>query len=89
MNMVFYSRVKEESCHNPLMQNKNLSLLIIKDNRGEEMKQEDFWEKFHHGAVKVNGVRLHYVEGGSGPSVLLIPGWPESWYAWRRVIFIY
>ncbi len=52
----------------------------------EEMEQSDFWKIFHHGAVKVNGVRLHYVEGGRGPSLLLIPGWPESWYAWRRVM---
>jgi pimeloyl-ACP methyl ester carboxylesterase len=50
------------------------------------MEQGDFWKKFHHGAVKVNDVRLHYVEGGRGPSLLLIPGWPESWYAWRRVM---
>lgn len=45
-----------------------------------------FWTTFHHGTVSVNGVRLHYVEGGSGAPLLLIPGWPESWYAWRRVM---
>ncbi len=45
-----------------------------------------FWQTFHHGSVVVNGVRLHYVEGGSGAPLLLIPGWPESWYAWRRVM---
>jgi pimeloyl-ACP methyl ester carboxylesterase len=45
-----------------------------------------FWKTFHHGTVSVNGVRLHYVEGGSGAPLLLIPGWPESWYAWRHVM---
>ncbi len=45
-----------------------------------------FWQTFHHGVVKVDGIRLHYVEGGSGRPLLLIPGWPESWYAWRRVM---
>ncbi len=45
-----------------------------------------FWETFHHGTIMVNGVRLHYVEGGSGAPLLLVPGWPESWYAWRRVM---
>jgi pimeloyl-ACP methyl ester carboxylesterase len=43
----------------------------------------------HHGAVVVNGIKLHYVEGGEGGSgdpILLIPGWPESWYAWRFVM---
>ena len=32
------------------------------------------------------GVRLHYVVAGEGEPVLLLPGWPQSWYAWRRVI---
>ncbi len=45
-----------------------------------------FWKTFHHGVVTANGVRLHYVEGGSGAPLLLISGWPESWYAWRRVM---
>jgi pimeloyl-ACP methyl ester carboxylesterase len=31
----------------------------------------------------VNGVRLHYVEAGTGPLVLLLHGFPEFWYAWR------
>jgi epoxide hydrolase 4 len=32
----------------------------------------------------VNGVRLHYVEAGAGPLVLLLHGFPEFWYSWRR-----
>jgi pimeloyl-ACP methyl ester carboxylesterase len=32
------------------------------------------------------GVRLHFVEGGSGVPILLLPGWPQSWYAWRYVM---
>ena len=40
-----------------------------------------------HGLVPVaDGVRLHYVTCGTGEPVLLIPGWPQSWYAWRFVI---
>jgi pimeloyl-ACP methyl ester carboxylesterase len=45
-----------------------------------------FWNAFHHATATVNGVRLHYVEGGSGTPVLLLPGWPQSWYAWRLVM---
>jgi pimeloyl-ACP methyl ester carboxylesterase len=45
-----------------------------------------FWTQFRHGAATVGGVRLHYVEGGSGPPVLLLPGWPQSWHAWRLVM---
>jgi pimeloyl-ACP methyl ester carboxylesterase len=29
---------------------------------------------------------LHLVAGGSGTPILLLPGWPQSWYAWRYVM---
>lgn len=35
--------------------------------------------------VRVTGVQLHYAEAGIGETVLLLPGWPEDWYAWRSV----
>jgi pimeloyl-ACP methyl ester carboxylesterase len=31
-------------------------------------------------------VRLHAVIGGGGPPLLLIHGWPQTWYAWRMVM---
>ena len=34
----------------------------------------------------VGDVRIHYVIGGTGPTVLLVPGWPETWWAWRHVM---
>lgn len=40
-----------------------------------------------HGLVPVDAdVRLHYVVAGEGDPVVLLPGWPQSWYAWRFVI---
>jgi len=45
-----------------------------------------FWSTFRHGTVTVNGVRLNFVEGGSGAPILLLPGWPQSWYVWRYVM---
>ena len=45
-----------------------------------------FWTQFHHDTVVIEGVRLHFVEGGSGTPILLLPGWPQSWYAWRYVM---
>ena len=43
---------------------------------------------FAHGTLEAGGVRLHYVEAGprDGAAVVLVPGWPETWYAWRRVM---
>lgn len=31
-------------------------------------------------------VRLHVAEAGSGAPVLLLHGWPQHWWCWRRVI---
>ena len=31
-------------------------------------------------------MRLHAVVGGDGPPLLLICGWPQTWYAWRLVM---
>jgi pimeloyl-ACP methyl ester carboxylesterase len=31
-------------------------------------------------------VRLHVAEAGTGPPVLLLHGWPQHWWCWRRVI---
>ncbi|MGH2852931.1 MAG: alpha/beta fold hydrolase [Solirubrobacteraceae bacterium] len=36
--------------------------------------------------AEVGGVRLHYVEAGEGPLVVLLHGFPEYWYSWRHQI---
>ncbi|WNV11589.1 alpha/beta hydrolase [Tardiphaga sp. 709] len=33
-----------------------------------------------------DGIRFHYIRGGNGPTVVLVAGFPQSVYAWRRVI---
>lgn len=38
------------------------------------------------GYARVNGLRMHYAEAGSGPLVVLLHGFPETWYMWRNVI---
>lgn len=37
-----------------------------------------------HRTVEAPAGRLHLVEQGTGPLVLLVHGFPESWYSWRR-----
>ncbi|MET8575336.1 alpha/beta hydrolase [Streptomyces sp. NPDC005012] len=37
-----------------------------------------------HRTVESPAGRLHLVEQGAGPLVLLVHGFPESWYSWRR-----
>jgi pimeloyl-ACP methyl ester carboxylesterase len=42
-----------------------------------------FTKTFKSRFVQANGIRQHAVIGGEGPPLLLIHGWPETWYAWR------
>jgi pimeloyl-ACP methyl ester carboxylesterase len=37
-----------------------------------------------HSVVDARGTRIHLVEEGEGPLVLMIHGFPESWYSWRH-----
>ena len=39
-----------------------------------------------HQYATVNGIRMHYVERGSGTLVVLLHGFPEFWYGWRNQI---
>jgi epoxide hydrolase 4 len=39
-----------------------------------------------HGYADLGAVRLHYVEAGEGPLVLLLHGFPEFWFSWRHQI---
>ena len=45
-----------------------------------------FGKRFTHRTATARDIQIHYVEGGSGEAVLLVPGWPQSWYAWRHVM---
>jgi len=42
--------------------------------------------ELRHRQAVVNGVRLHYVEAGSGPLVVLLHGFPDFWWSWRLQI---
>ncbi|MFD9005062.1 alpha/beta fold hydrolase [Streptomyces sp. NPDC059582] len=45
-----------------------------------------FTKTFSSRFVHAGGLRQHVVIGGSGPALLLIHGWPETWYAWRLLM---
>jgi pimeloyl-ACP methyl ester carboxylesterase len=36
--------------------------------------------------VDAGELRLHAVTGGEGPPLLLVHGWPQTWYAWRMLM---
>ncbi len=47
----------------------------------------DFDETFSHHTAEVNGVKLHFVKGGTGEeAVVLLHGFPQTWYEWHGVM---
>jgi len=45
-----------------------------------------FDRTFRHGLVHTDGGKVHYVKGGSGPALVLLHGWPETWWGWHLVM---
>ena len=43
---------------------------------------------YTHATIKTNGINLHVVQAGpqGGPLVILLHGFPEFWYGWRKQI---
>jgi pimeloyl-ACP methyl ester carboxylesterase len=53
------------------------------------MTFENRWDGFARRMLRVNGTRLHIVEAGgehAGTPMVLVSGWPQSIYVWRKVI---
>ncbi|MBY4108351.1 alpha/beta hydrolase [Rhodococcus fascians] len=36
--------------------------------------------------AQVNGIRLHYVTGGQGDPLVLLPGWPRTWWQFHKIM---
>ena len=36
--------------------------------------------------IKVNGIGINYVRGGHGPTLLLLHGYPQTWYTWDHIL---
>ncbi len=45
-----------------------------------------FTDTFTSRYVDTGKLRLHAVVGGRGPPLLLVHGWPQTWYQWRLVM---
>ena len=39
-----------------------------------------------HDSMYFSDLKMHYVRAGSGDPLVLLHGWPQTWYAWRKVI---
>ena len=45
-----------------------------------------FADRFTSRYIDAGELRLHAVTGGEGPPLLLVHGWPQTWYAWRMLM---
>ncbi len=56
---------------------------VLNDHSDDELikKLPGFTNKY----VTVNGVTLHYVEGGNGTPLVCLPGWPQTWYSYHPI----
>jgi pimeloyl-ACP methyl ester carboxylesterase len=45
-----------------------------------------FTDTFTSPYIDAGDIHLHAVIGGEGPPLLLVHGWPQTWYAWRLVM---
>src|SRR3954466_10139123 len=41
-------------------------------------------DNFKHQTAAVNGIKMHYVIGGTGDPLFLIHGFGQNWYMWNR-----
>jgi pimeloyl-ACP methyl ester carboxylesterase len=54
--------------------------------RGDAARPFPAVEGVHHRFVETRRLRIHLAEAGEGEAILLLHGWPQHWYAWRKVI---
>lgn len=64
---------------------KNITVNALMDEKVKDVPVEGM-EGFTHHFANVNETRIHYVRGGSGPAILLLHGWPYSWFEWRKMM---
>ena len=57
---------------------------IIADQYSDEELIKS-WPGFENKYATVNGVELHYVDGGSGVPIICLPGWPQTWYSYSNI----
>lgn len=58
------------------------------------MQNEDYTDEylasrlpgFSNHYQEVNGTRLHYVEGGQGAPLILLAGWPQTWWSFHKLM---
>jgi epoxide hydrolase 4 len=61
-----------------------LLVLLFVSLTAVSVQAADFESKVKQGFVDSNGVKIHYATMGSGPLIVMIHGFPDYWYTWRK-----
>jgi pimeloyl-ACP methyl ester carboxylesterase len=52
----------------------------------DPLDEARFGQIFRSESARVGQMNMHYVAGGSGDVVVLLHGWPQTWFEWRDVM---
>jgi pimeloyl-ACP methyl ester carboxylesterase len=64
-----------------------LSVLAVSNTRAAQPSGSDpFWRTFTSSYTVASSIRWHHVAGGSGDTVVLLHGWPQTWLEWERIM---
>jgi pimeloyl-ACP methyl ester carboxylesterase len=59
--------------------------MAVIDATGAKQAPMPALDDFTHRWVDVGEADIHVAEAGTGSPVLMLHGWPQHWYAWRKV----
>jgi pimeloyl-ACP methyl ester carboxylesterase len=88
MFFVSFALYQQEGVAQLQLQQRTLSNMTAAntENPFEDLSFEIDNTTFSHHKTPVNGFLMHYVVGGEGDPIVLLHGWPETWYEWRHII---
>jgi len=59
---------------------------IMQNERYDDQYLVSLLPGFTNHYQELNGITLHYVEGGEGSALILLAGWPQTWWSFHKVM---
>ena len=66
----------------------NSEVTIMQNERYDDQYLVSLLPGFTNHYQELNGITLHYVEGGEGSALILLAGWPQTWWSFHKVMRI-
>jgi epoxide hydrolase 4 len=66
------------------MRNRVLLVVLFLSVVAVSLRTADFESRVKQGYVDSSGFKIHYATIGTGPLIVMIHGFPDYWYTWRR-----